>query len=76
MNHAIIDKTGEVVNVVCWEGAEWLPPRGHMVVRSDIASIGDKYDHESGIFMKETGKRYHRDLDLKTYLDGEGEVKD
>ena len=74
MNHAIIDKTGEVVNVVCWEGAEWLPPRGHMVVRSDIAGIGDKYDIDTGVFTKENGKRYHKDLELAKYMNGEGEI--
>lgn len=51
MKHCIIDpKNGEVVNVVIWEGAEWLPPRGYLVVRSDIANIGDIFNIETGEF--------------------------
>lgn len=51
--HAIINnQSKEVVNVVIWEGAEWLPPRGHLVVKSDTAGIGDIYNEESGEFTK------------------------
>lgn len=51
--HAIIDpKTNKVVNVVIWEGAEWLPPRGHLVIQSDICDIDDDYDPEKNIIIK------------------------
>lgn len=43
---AVINKLGEVVNCVEWDGpsTEWLPPRGHYIVQSDIVKIGDQYD--------------------------------
>ena len=44
-NFAIIDnETKKVVNVVVWEGEEWLPPRNHLVIESNVANIGDIYD--------------------------------
>lgn len=53
VHHAIIDpKTNEVINVVIWEGAEWLPPRGYYVVQDDLAQIGDKYDFERKKLIK------------------------
>jgi hypothetical protein len=50
--HAII-KDGEVVNVVVWEGAEFLPPRGHMVVhcKDGRCDIGDKWDDVNKVFI-------------------------
>lgn len=53
MRHAIVDaQTKEVVNVVLWEGKEWLPPRGHLVVRSDHCDVGDIYDEATNAFKK------------------------
>ncbi len=52
MKHAIVNKENLVVNVIIWEGAEWLPPRDHMVVRSDHANIGDIYIPEKNVFEK------------------------
>lgn len=53
MRHAIVDpKTMEVVNVVIWEGAEWLPPRGHLVIANESVGIGDVYIEEKGVFVK------------------------
>ena len=52
MKHAIVDKDNKVVNVVIWEGAEWLPPRNHIVIRSDDACIGDIYDPVRDVFLK------------------------
>jgi len=44
-NFAIVDnETKKVVNVVVWEGDEWLPPRNHLVIESNVANIGDIYD--------------------------------
>jgi hypothetical protein len=48
--HAIVNKEGTVVNVVIWEGAQWLPPKDHYVVQHDQANIGDKYDFQSNSF--------------------------
>ena len=57
MKHAIINNdTKTVVNIIVWEGAEWLPPRNHIVVRSDIANIGDTYDERTGFFSKPLDK--------------------
>lgn len=53
MRHAIINhKTQKVVNIVVWEGAEWLPPRDHWVVRTDLGDIGDDYNKEKNVFIK------------------------
>ena len=43
--HAIVNKNNEVVNVVIWDGAEWLPPRNHLVVHCGdwACNIGDIY---------------------------------
>jgi hypothetical protein len=49
---ALVDnKTNKVVNIIVWEGAEWLPPRDHLVIESD-ALIGDIYDTETRTFSK------------------------
>lgn len=51
--HAIINnQTKKVVNVVIWEGTEWLPPRDHLVVASDSADIGDTYTESTRSFTK------------------------
>lgn len=50
--HAILNEDGEVVNVILWQGAEWLPPRGHWVIQDDQCSIGDVYDLEKGVCIK------------------------
>lgn len=53
MRHAIINnETKKVVNIVIWEGAEWLPPRDHLVVQSDDANIGDSFDENTNLFIK------------------------
>ena len=50
--HAIIEsKSKIVVNCVVWEGKEWLPPRDHLVVQSDVANIGDIYDESKKSFI-------------------------
>ena len=51
MRHAIVNNdTKKVVNVVIWEGHEWLPPRNHLVVQNDVVNIGDIYDVETNAF--------------------------
>jgi len=50
---AIVEnESKQVVNVIDWEGAEWLPPRNHLVIKSDEASIGDIYDPLTKTFTK------------------------
>lgn len=56
MRHAIVDLNNIVVNVVIWEGAEWLPPRNHTVVQSDTAGIGDIYIPEKNVFQRPENK--------------------
>ena len=52
--HAIINaKTHKVVNVCIWEGAEWLPPKDHFVVKTDDGDIGDDWDEKANKFIKE-----------------------
>ena len=49
--HAIINnETNKVVNVILWDGNEWLPPKNHLVVQSDLANIGDDYNRNSNTF--------------------------
>lgn len=50
--HAIINQENKVVNVVIWDGREWIPPRNHMVVRTDTGNIGDIYDPVKNIFIR------------------------
>jgi hypothetical protein len=50
--HGIVNKDGVVVNVVIWEGAEWLPPRDHYVVQHDQIDIGDSYDTDKQVLTK------------------------
>ncbi len=52
MRHAIVNKDGKVVNVIIWEGAEFLPPRDHYVIQSDVADMGDSYDFDKKEFTK------------------------
>lgn len=55
--HAIVEmESNKVVNVVVWDGAEWLPPRDHWVVQHDRANIGDIYDVESNTFTAPSGR--------------------
>ena len=50
------DKSRIVTNIVCWEGGEWLPPRNHHVVFSEYAGIGDMWDEENNIFLRQDEK--------------------
>ena len=50
--HALVNKDNKVVNVVIWEGAEWLPPQDHYVIQDDNVDLGDIYDPEKKIFIK------------------------
>lgn len=52
--HAIVNKENKVVNVVVWEGKEWLPPRDHLVVHcaDGNCDIGDTYNPQSNTFTK------------------------
>ena len=52
MKHAIVDKSGLVVNIILWEGSEWLPPRDHYVIQDDNVNIGDIYDFNKKTFSK------------------------
>ena len=51
MNHLIINEDKRVVNRVIWEGAEFLPPRNHIVKRCDCGQIGDYWDEESDTYV-------------------------
>ena len=52
MRHVIINKDNKVVNIILWDGGEWLPPREHTVVRSDTAEINDIYNPKGKNFSK------------------------
>lgn len=50
--HAVINKNNVVVNVIIWDGREWLPPKDHYVIRSDYCNLGDTYDRLRNEFIK------------------------
>lgn len=51
--HAIVDnETNRVVNVVIWDGAEWLPPRNSLVIQNDNVGVGDIYDPKTNTFSR------------------------
>lgn len=52
MRHALVNQENKVVNVIIWEGAQWLPPHNHYVVRCDQCDIGDTYNPETNTFIK------------------------
>jgi len=48
MRYAVINtETNKVVNVVVWEGAEWLPRPNQIVVESATAGIDDDWNPEN-----------------------------
>lgn len=51
---AIVNTENKVVNVIIWEGAEFLPPRNHLVVKcpTGYTNIGDTYDSDTNTFIK------------------------
>lgn len=50
--HAICNQDGLVINVIEWDGAEWLPPKNCYVVFSPVCDIGDSYDLEKDEFIR------------------------
>ena len=50
------NESKEVTNIVVWEGAIWMAPRGHLVVQSDTAKIGQIYDVENNTFSDREGE--------------------
>lgn len=74
--HAVIDQNGNVVNVIEWDGAEFLPPRNHLVVQSEICDIGDTYEDRAEVFTKKSnGRRYHRSARYEAYKNGQGHME-
>jgi len=52
MRHALVNKDNIVTNVIVWDGAEWLPPKGYWVVQHDSVDIGDVYDKDNNVFIR------------------------
>lgn len=50
--YAIVDQNNRVVNVVIWDGSEWLPPRNHSIIPHDSANVGDDYDPATNTIIK------------------------
>ena len=60
--HAIIDpQTGLVCNIIVWEGAEFIPPRNHYVVKDCDGQMGDYWHQDEDCFYTADGKRRFRD---------------
>lgn len=53
--YAIINEDNKVINVIELEqGADWMPPAHHQVVKSDVAGPGDTY--QNGRFIQPAPK--------------------
>ena len=55
MRYAIIDpnlKERNIINIVEWEGAEWLPPRYTVVMPCKEANCGDTYHFDKNEFER------------------------
>lgn len=52
--YAVINaETGEVMNVVAWDGiAKWSPPEGHYVLPHEECVRGDFWDEKKQDFMR------------------------
>lgn len=52
--HAVINKeTGEVVNVIAWDGeAKWNPPEGHYTFPHEDCARGDFWDEKRQDFVR------------------------
>lgn len=73
-NHALIDpKTGLVINVIYWEGAEWQPPRDCYVVHDCDGQMGDYWDRDNNCFYTPNLKRRYTDEEGRC---GEKELSD
>ena len=51
MRYAIINNKNIVVSVIVWNQGQFVPPRNHIVVQSDIAQPGSVYDPKQGKFF-------------------------
>lgn len=55
MRYAIIDpnlKERNIINIIVWEGREFLPPRGMHVIPCPEANAGDTYHFDKDIFER------------------------
>ncbi len=54
--HAVINPDNKVVNIIVWEGANWSPPRDHVVVNISNMEchIGDKYNPITNTFIRQS----------------------
>lgn len=52
--YAIVNDNGDVENVIVWDGkSRYEPPaKTQLIVASDSAGPGDKYDHNTGTFIR------------------------
>lgn len=49
MRWAIINAENKVVNIII-TSMDFVCPRNHIKVQSDVAKVGDTYDSETGLF--------------------------
>ncbi len=55
MRYAIIDpnlKERNIINIIEWEGAEFLPPRNTLVLPCSEANVGDTYVQDTGEWVR------------------------
>lgn len=53
MRFALVNNdTRKVVNCIIWEGAQFLPPKNHFIVRHDLCDMGDHWDEKTNTFFR------------------------
>lgn len=55
MRYAVIDpnlQEKNIINIIEWNGGEWLPPRGMHVIPCPEANAGDTWIKETGEFVR------------------------
>ena len=50
VKHAIIDQNNKVVNVVITPNGQFVVPRNHIAIESQVVRLGDMYNPEDGSF--------------------------
>ena len=51
MRFAIINDKNIVVSIIVWPNGQFIPPRDHTIVQSDVAQPGSSYDPKQGRFF-------------------------
>ena len=50
MRYAIVDPNNIVDNCIEFDGGNWSPPKGYLMIKSDTANMFDIYNPKDGSF--------------------------